>query len=918
MTTPLLATKLYVPPVRPGLVSRPRLIERLNEGLDRKLTLISAPAGFGKTTLASEWAHAVRARQAAQSVGAPLAVPTLAAPLWVAWVSLDEGENDPARFMAYFVAALQTIEATIGEGVQAAFQSPQPPEIVPVLTGLINEIADVPGEFVLILDDYHLITAQPIHDALTFLLDNLPPRMHLVIATRADPPLPVARLRARGQLAELRLADLRFTPDEAALFLNHVMGLDLSAEDISSLASRTEGWIAGLQMAAVSMRGQEDAAGFIQAFTGSDRYILDYLVEEVLDRQSSDIQGFLLRTSILERMSGPLCDALVHEGQRMASSSQQVLEYLEQVNLFLIPLDTERRWYRYHRLFADLLRSRLSRTRAELVPTLHHRASEWYEHNGETEAAVDHALLAEDFERAVRLIEEIAEDTLMRSEVVTFIGWLDALPDELVRQRPSLCMFHAWMLLLTGRPLEIVEARLEDADNAAPLHALIAIYQGQVSRAARLAHLGLEQLTEDDRFLRSLATWILGLVQLASGDLAAGSQALDDVVAMSHEMGNVMFATAALSHVAKLHMRQGRLHEAKATYERALALATDAQGQLLPIAGEPLMGLGEVWREWNDLESATLSLTDGIELSKRWSEVAAFDAYIPLARVRQAQGDADGAWDAVREARQLAMRTDSTELDDLAVVLYQAWLSVAQGDVEAAMHWAEERGVWTDLDEVDHEDREAFVNAHFRKYERLVLARALIRQDRPDEALALLEPLLPRMEEQRRIDLLIQVQMLRSLALQAKHDVDEALTALEHALSLAEPGGYVRIFVDEGEPMARLLYQAAARGIAPEYAGRLLAAFEIETKDESGGSVTPPSSSVVRPPSPLIEPLSGREIEVLDLIAEGLSNREIALRLFIAPSTVKVHTRNIYSKLGVKSRTHAVARARALGILSVE
>ena len=888
IATPLLTTKLYIPPVRSELVSRPRLIQRLNAGLYRKLTVISAPAGFGKTTLLSEWAT---------GCGQP-----------VAWVSLDKGDNDPARFWAYFVAALQIIRADIGEAALAMLQAPgvagatTPPPIEALLTTLINEITEISDPFALVLDDYHLlIDAQPIHDALVFLLDHLPPHMHLVIATRADPPLPIARLRGRGQLTELRLTELRFTTDEAAAFLNQVMGLGLSAEDIIALETRTEGWIAGLQMAAASMQGRKDIASFIQALTGSDRYILDYLIEEVFQRQPDRVQTFLLQTAILDRLTATLCNAITNR-----DDGQSTLEMLERANLFIVPLDNQRRWYRYHRLFADLLRSRLRRAHADLVPTLHRRASEWYEQSGLTAEAIEHSLAAEDFERAADLIEQVAEATLMHSEITTFLGWVDALPDELVRVRPSLCVFHAWSLLLSGRSLDAVESRLQDAarlgdvGKVAPLRALVAVYQGQMTRAAELSRRALERLSEDDLFLRSIAAWILGLSQLTDGDLTVGSQALEEVVKMSQQVGNVMITVTAISHLAKLRMRQGRLHEAKATYERALELATDRQGRPLPIAGEALMGLGNLLCEWNELKTATRYLIEGIELTKRWGEAPAMDGYIALARVRQAQGDVDGARDAIQKAQQLAIKTDATELDDLVVALEQARLWVAQGNIKAAMRWVEERGVRDDATEL-----EDFISSHLRKYEHLVLSRVLIKQSHPGEALALLEPLLTRMEQQGRIDLMIEIQALKALALQAQDDLAQAMTTLERALSLAEPGGFVRVFVDEGEPMAQLLYQAAARGIAPQYAGKLLAAFPAAE----------PPAKPRQPHMEMIEPLSEREIEVLQLIAEGLSNREIAQKLFLSVNTVKVHTYNIYSKLSVHSRTQAVAQARVLGVL---
>jgi LuxR family maltose regulon positive regulatory protein len=952
MTMSLLQTKLCVPSVRPGLVSRPRLIERLNAGLHRKLTLISAPAGFGKTTLLSEW------------------VADCERP--VAWLSLDEGDDDPARFLAYLVAALQTpalsqvegIEPNVGEGMLSTFRAPQPPPIESLLTGLINEIADSPSPFVLVLDDYHLVTAQPVHDALTFLLDHLPDNAHLVIATRADPPLPIARLRGRGQLTELRQTDLRFTPGEVTELLDQVMGLNLSADNLAALASRTEGWIAGLQMAALALqstrlpqatgsmqeRNAERVASFIQAFTGSDRYILDYLVEEVLQRQPNSVQTFLLQTAILDRLTGPLCDAVVGEVGDWGSEvrpraqspisnvrSQAILEYLESSNLFIVPLDNERQWYRYHRLFADLLRSRLQEAQPDLVPTLHGRASEWYEQNELMAPAIDHALSAGDFERAAHLIEQIAEAILMRSEVVTFLNWVEALPDELVRARPTLCVFHAWALLLSGSSIDTVESRLRNVDGdtsfigkAAPLRAFVATFQGQIRRAADLSREALEQLSEDDSFLRSIATWMLGVSHVMGGDIVAGSQALDEAARMSRQVSNVMIAVMALGSLAELHMAQGQLHKAMAIYQQARELAVDGQGQPLPIAGMTLIGLGELLREWNDLEAATHHLVEGIRLIKQWGEIGAMDGYIALARIKQAQGDADGARDMIQKAQQLAVKFDATEMDDFVVAVYQARLWIAQGNIEAAMRWIEERGLALseacpelvegvggldrDVNLTKLEESDFQVDGRLRSHEHIILARVLIAQDRPAEALALLEPLLPVLEQQRRHRRAIELQGLKALAFQAQGDVAQALAVLEHALSLAEPEDYVRIFVDEGPPMARLLYQAAARGIAPQYVGKLLAAFDLETEDERRKTMQPLSSSVPGPLS-LVEPLSGRELEVLQLVAEGLSNREIAGRLFISLSTVKGHTANIYSKLAVKSRMQAVARARALGVL---
>jgi len=589
-----------------------------------------------------------------------------------------------------------------------------------------------------------------------------------------------------------------------------------------------------------------------------------------------------------------------------------MLEYLERNNLFVVLLDNERRWYRYHHLFADLLRRRLERMQPHLVPTLHRRAGAWYERNGLTAAAIEHALRAGDFERAAGLIERIAEATLMRSELATFLGWVDALPDELLCDRPSLCAFQAWALLLAGRPLDAVEARLGDAarseapDKGAPVRALLALYRGQIPRAGELAQQALERLGDDDLLLRNLAAWILSLSRLVEGDLAASTQALDRVARTSREAGNVLIGVIVLCNIASLRMQQARLHQAQDTYQRALEWATDEQGRPLPIASKPLIGLGGLLHRWNDLHAATRHLREGIALAERWGEVGAMQGYLSLAQVRQAQGDADGAHAAIRRAQELALTTDTTEMDDIVVAAHQVQLCIAQGDLQAAWHWLEERGLTVEvaLCELQARMSEDFiVSGRRRTIEYVTLARALLAQGKPAEALAVLTPLLALAEHWGMVERVIRFQILTALAFHARRDEAQAMAALEHALSLAEPAGYVRPFLDGGEPMARLLYRAVEHGIAPQYVGRLLAAFPAEEAVDRGPSVE------------MVEPLSERESQVLQCIAEGLSNREIAQRLLISLHTVKWHTSNIYGKLAVKNRTQAVARARTLGLL---
>ncbi len=912
---PLLTTKLETPRVRPDLVPRSHLVERVNAGLFRKLTLICAPAGFGKSTLLGEWAA---------GYGRP-----------IAWLSLDAGDNDPTRFLSYLVAALQRIEETVGHNLLSALQSTQPPSIEELLTALVNQIGAISGSVVLVLDDYHLITIPPIHQAIAFLLDHLPANMHLVIATRSDPPLPIARLRGRAQLAELRQADLGFSAAEATEFLHQATDLALSAENVAALVSRTEGWIAGLQMAAVSMQGQENPTGFIQALTGSDRYILDYLAEEVFQTQPSDIQTFLLHTCILDRLSGPLCGAVL--GDNETSSSHQALEYLERHNLFVVPLDNERFWYRYHRLFADLLQRRLHRAQSDLVPTLHRRASEWYEHNGPITAAIDHALWARDFERAAQLVELAAEATVKRSEVATLLRWVESLPEKVVRSRPLLIIFHAWALLLSGCSIETLESRVRDIDTdadslkgkLAALHARIAALRGDITRASELSIQALEQLAEDDTFSRSMAIWTLGMAHWAVGDGVAGRQALHEAARVSQESGNVMVAVTTLCRQAGLRMLHGQLHKAGTLYRQALVLATDEQGARLPVAGEALIGLGELCREWNDLKTAAGYLSEGIELTRRSSELAALGGLLSLARVRQAQGDTAGALDTLQQARQIALKTDAIDLDDLTVALTQARLWIEQGDLEAALDWVKERKLVIDnvIDEVGGlgpgttegsdgdvhptgtEKTPDIISYNLRMYEYLVLARLLLAQDRPDEALTLLHQLLPVMEQRGRYKSVIEIHVLQALALEVQGDTTLALTALEHAISLAEPQGYVRVFVDEGASMAKLLRHGKTRGIAPKYVNELLAAFDVSAY---GRMATSPVQSEM---PALVESLSERESEVLWFLATHLSSTEIADELLISPNTVRFHIKNIYAKLGVHRRSNAVDRARELGLL---
>jgi LuxR family maltose regulon positive regulatory protein len=887
----------------------------LNEGLSasRKLTLISAPAGFGKTMLVSEWV-----------AGCERPEPKVR----VAWLSLDEGDNDPACFLAYLVAALQTIAANIGAGVLGVLQAPQPPPIESILIALLNEITTVPDNFVLVLDDYHVIDSKPVDEALTFLLEHLPPQMHLVIVSREDPHLPLARLRARGQLTELRAADLRFTPAEAAEFLNRVMSLNLAAEDIAALETRTEGWIAGLQLAAISMQGHQDAASFIKSFTGSHHFVLDYLVEEVLQQQSESIQTFLLRTSILDRMCGPLCDAVLGSP---SASGQETLEYLERANLFIVSLDNERHWYRYHHLFGELLRKRLGQS---LVPgeiaELHIQASEWYEQNGFPSDAIHHAFAVEDFERVANLAE-LEWPAMHDFQSIKWLGWMKILPEEIIRARPVLCVKCAWAFLDAGE-LEAAEAKMQDAEywlepttitgeksDAPPIEMVVVDEEqfkslpvllaaarayhaqaiGDISGTIKYTQHVLELSPEEDSRWHGAASSLLGLAQYASGNLDAAYRAFSDGLAKADPYD----AISGNFVLAGIKLAQGQLNTALSIYEKALRLVLE-RGEPMPLGTVDLYsGISELHRERGDLETATQDLLTGKKLGEqvelpdwqhRW--------YIAQARLNETKGDLDSALDLLEEAERRFVRTPVPIITPIAAL--KTRIRIAQGKISEALDWVRTRDLSVDDD-----------ISYMHEFEHMTLVRVLIAQEKRGlvdgsihDAQGLLERLLQAAEEGGRKGSVIEILVLQALAHEVQGNFPPALVSLERALTLAEPEGYVRIFVDEGLPMARLLSEAAAHGVMPDYIGKLLAVFEAEKQKSEDKPNLPPAQ-------PLIEPLSQRELEVLQLIAQGLSNREIGERLFLALDTIKGHNRRIYDKLQVQSRTEAIARARELGLL---
>ena len=903
MAGPLLETKLHVPRWRRNLVARPRLSERLSRGAESALTLVSAPAGFGKTTLLAQWLAAAAAGERS-----------------VAWLSLDQRDNDPALFWTYLVAALNADAP--GEGAGTLLQPPQPPNEAG-LVALLNDLDAISNDVVLVLDDYHVIDARDVQDAMAFLLEHLPPQIHLVIASRTDPPLPLARLRGRGELAEIRAADLRFTPGEAAAYLNEVMGLVLTAADVAALEGRTEGWIVALQLAALSMQGREDVTAFIDGFAGDDRYIVDFLAEEVLQRQPEHVQHFLLQTSILDRLSGPLCDAVTGQDGGKAK-----LAALERGNLFLVPLDDRRQWYRYHQLFADVLHARLRDEQPDDVPDLHRRASGWHEQNGEPSEAIRHALAAGDSGRAADLIELAIPAMLRSRQEAAVLAWLELLPDEVIRVRPVLSVGFAGALLAGGE-FEAVEARLRDAEgwldgatdigrrSPAPAAEMVVVDNAEFRRlpaeielyraaqalvggdgpgTARHARRALELSPADDHLGRASAAALMGLASWASGDLEAGYSGYAECTAGLRRAGHIADTFGCAIALADIRRTQGRLGEAMRTYEQALQRASHPGGPVLRGTADMYVGMSELHRERDDLPAATQQLLRSQELGEhtglpqnryRWR--------VAMARIREAEGDLGGALDLLNEAERLYVGDFFPNVRPVPAL--KARVRVAQGELGEALGWARERGLTADDD-----------LSYLREFEHITLARVLLarytaeRAERPiQEATRLLEGLLRAAEEGQRTGSVIEILVLQALARQAQDDVPAALASLRRALTLAEPEGYVRIFADEGPPMASLLRAAAKLRIAPGYVRRLLAAVN------KTGDGTPASQG-------LTEPLSERELDVLRLLGTDLGGPEIARELIVSLNTVRTHTKNIYAKLGVNNRRAAVRRARELDL----
>jgi LuxR family maltose regulon positive regulatory protein len=930
---PLLATKLALPPARPSLVSRPRLVERLHQGQDGRLTLVVAPPGSGKTTLISAWLKQIAdcRLQIADKATAPVA--NRQSP--IAWLSLDDADNDPTRFWSYGLAAVERLFPGASDHALSMLRSPQPPPLEVIVGALLNELAehspDSPSPAVLVLDDYHVIHNQAIHESLAFLLEQMPPGLHIAITSREEPPLPLARLRVRGQLNELRATDLRFTAEESAAFLNGVMGLGLSARDVEALEERTEGWIAALHLAALSLRGRGNVQELIATFTGSHRFLVDYLAEEVLRRQPPEVQTFLLHTALLNRLNGPLCDALVQADDGSGSRpSATLLAELERANLFLVPLDDERNWYRYHHLFGEFLRERLRQRDQALLNRLHQRAATWFESQGLVAEAIGHALAGHAPEHAARLIEAVARPMLLRSEVATVLGWLRALPPATVQTQAELALIWAWALTVAGQ-VDEVEGHLREAEAAllatpAPqlqgeivaVRATVAGLRRDIPVAIVLARQALEQLPAENVQIRSVVALMLGTSTYLSGDMAAAAVAFHETVRASQASDNIIIYMFAQRQLGELQMRQGRLQQAARTFQQALDFAAarypqrEGRSRPIPVAGTAYVGMGLLFYEWNRLDEAARYLGDGIELGQQGENVEILlMGPIGLAHTQLALGQVPQAETTMTRAVELARKTGVPRLIDW-LHAEQARLWLMQNRVAEAAAWAQSpnnQGFnYSFADEPDY----------LREIDYMVLAQVALAQGRAADALPLLEKLARSAEAQGRQGSVIEVLALQALALHGAGHGSEALATLERSLSLAEPEGYLRTLVDMGPAMADLLRLARPREARlRQYVARLLAAMPGQEETHQPQVAEVPRRNAATPaPEPLLEPLSEREIEVLQLVAAGLSNQEIADKLIVGLSTVKKHINNAYAKMDVKSRTQAIVRMRELGLLT--
>ncbi len=903
MTSPLVETKFYVPSLRRGVVARPRLSDRLSGGTGARLTLVSAPAGFGKTTLLADWLTSAATGEAS-----------------VAWLSLEQADSQ-GSFWIYVVSALQRVAPGVGASALPLLQSAQPVDGA-ALTPLLNDLSALTHDVWLVLDDYHQVDGEGIRAGMVFLLDHLPPQVRVVISTRVDPLLPLARMRARGELVEVRAADLRFTLDEATSYLNEVIGLHLAVDDVVALEGRTEGWIAALQLAALSMQGRDNVADFIAGFAGNDRYIVDYLVEEVLEHQPEPVRRFLLRTAVLDRLTGSLCDAVTGR-----ADGADMLADLERANLFLVALDDRREWYRYHHLFADVLRVRLLAEDPDLVPQLHQHASQWYESRDLVTEAVRHALAAQEFERAAHLMEQAAPALRRNRQEATLLGWLRQLPDDTIRSSPVLSVFSGYMLMVSG-DLDEVEPRFDDAERAlaaadadgAParwaqtdelrsLPSTIALYRASLAQArgdlagtVEHARHALEVASPTDHLARGGAAGFLGLAAWSQGDVSTALSTFTEAVVSLRDAGALVDELSSSLVLGDMWLAAGRPSRAVALYDVALQRAEPLGDAVARATADLHTGLSEVDCELGEIESARRHLEIAAAFGERASMgESGYRWFVAMSRVAAAEDDPQAAVVLLEQAERLYRSGFFPDVRPIEAM--KARIRIGQGMLSDAVDWAGARGVSL-TDEV----------TYLREFDHLTLVRLVLAQHREhpepgvlDRADAILDRLADAAESSGRAGSLLEIRMLRALVRDAQGERSQALELLARAWAQApEPGGYVRLFLDEGQPMTALLATAATLDPTRDQARRLLAVGVqrgAETAGPTRGQASSPSVA-----------LSERELQVLRLLASELSGPEMARELFISPNTLRSHTKSIFTKLDVTSRRAAVRRARELGL----
>ncbi len=872
MSLPLIQTKFYIPPIRSSHIVRPRLRETLNHDLtqegvfNRKLTLICAPAGYGKTSLTIDWLNSLK--------------------LPVAWLSLDERDNDPIRFLTYLVNAFRQVFPEVGRPSLEMLQAPQLPAPEELLVPLFNEIAAIGKPVLFVMDDYHLIHTASIHQFLNFLVDYQSQQMHTTIVSREDPPLPLHRLRARGQMTEVRQDTIRFTLEETDDFLTTVTGKALTPENIKDVEHRTEGWVTGMQLLALSLQTHPDANEFIRSFTGSNRFVLDYLFEEVFKRQNQDIQDFLLKTAVLENLSAGLCEAVTGH-----ADSGKILAMLDQSNLFVRQLDQSETWFRYHRLFLDLLKHRLRLHDTIDQDYLHRKASQWYQENGFLEEAVSHSLAGCDWANALDLIYQVSGQLLKTGAVATLLGWHQQIPTESILSKPEYCFTYAWPLMLSGQ-LQAAEMYLETAENLAPersvlmgevaaAQAFLARTMGNEQRLVRYSEQALALIPKTDLSARSIVAMNLGIAYWHNGDMEKTEQTLSEILSGTQQSGNKYAELTSLFFLGRVHAVRGHLRQAIDIFKNIVALKVR-----MPIIGLVYLDLSALHYELNDLEACEKYLELGEDLigTKEHLEFQ-IAGMMQKARLMVAKGDYPGALSILESCSQISNSADIPLRTQHRIASCIVELAIACEDVEQALAWSAKASEGAD--------------AHpFYRFLSLSTVRLLMAKGEKSEALERINEWIQTAEVAGWDYGMVHLGLLKALA---SPDMDSAIHPMTGALSTGQPEGFIRTFIDLGSDLVPILREAARRGVQPEYVGKILAAYG----EQPGQTALPPE----------IEPLSDREMEVLRLLAAGLTNKQIADQLFVSISTVKSHVHHISSKLDVSNRTQAVARARQLNLL---